>query len=285
VNLRALVAAAIDEDLGPGDLTTQSTVDPGLRGVGTLLAKQALVVSGHEPARAVFAEVDARLGGHTTYEVAIADGQHVAGRAVIGTVHGPLRNLLVAERTALNFLMRLCGIATNTRHYVQAAGPTGPAVVDTRKTTPLHRELEKAAVRAGGGRNHRHALFDGVLVKDNHVDAVGSLPEAVRRARAAAHHLVRVEVEVRSLAELDLALTTSADALLLDNLDDDTLREAVRRARAAKPHLVLEASGNMTPERITRIRDFGLDLVSAGGLVHQAVWADLSMKVARELPA
>jgi nicotinate-nucleotide pyrophosphorylase (carboxylating) len=282
VQLRALVSAAIDEDLGHGDLTTESTVDPGLRGVGRLLAKQDLVVAGHGAARAVFAEVDARLGGATAYEVLAEDGARVPKGTVIGVVRGPFRNLLVGERAALNFLMRLCGIATNTARYVDAAGPDGPRVVDTRKTTPLHRELEKAAVRAGGGRNHRHALFDGVLVKDNHVDAVGSLAEAVRRARAANHHLVRVEVEVRSLAELDQALGTEADAYLLDNLDDDTLREAVRRARARKPHVVLECSGNVTPERIARIKGFGLDLVSAGGLVHQAVWADLSMKIQRD---
>ncbi len=281
MNLRTLVAAAIEEDLGPGDLTTESTVDAHLVGRGRVLAKQDLVVAGMAAARAVFAEVDSRLGGVTTVDVAFDDGARVLAGTVVATVDGPLRNLLVGERAALNFLMRLCGIATNTARYVAAAGPTGPAVVDTRKTTPLHRELEKAAVRAGGGRNHRHALYDGVLVKDNHVDAVGSLPEAVRRARAANHHLVRVEVEVRSLAELELALDTAADALLLDNLDDATLREAVSRARAKKPHVVLEASGNMSPERIAAIRDFGLDLVSAGGLVHQAVWADLSMKVRR----
>lgn len=281
MQLRALVAAAIDEDLGHGDLTTASTVDPGLLGAGRLLAKQDLVVAGHAAARAVFAEVDARLGGATTYVTLAEDGTRVPAGTVVGTVHGPLQNLLIGERAALNFLMRLSGIATNTARYVDAAGPSGPRVVDTRKTTPLHRELEKAAVRAGGGRNHRHALFDGVLVKDNHVDAVGSLAEAVRRARAGNHHLVRVEVEVRSLAELEEALATEAEAFLLDNLDDDTLREAVRRVRVRKPQVVLEASGNITPERIARIRDFGLDLVSAGGLVHQAVWADLSMKVKR----
>lgn len=285
MNLRALVAAAVDEDLGPGDLTTESTVDAGLAGAGRVLAKQDLVVAGHDVARAVFAEVDERLGGVTRYEGVCPDGARVGRGTVVAEVTGPLRNLLVAERPALNFLMRLCGIATNTRRYVEAAGPDGPAVVDTRKTTPLHRGLEKAAVRAGGGRNHRHALFDGVLVKDNHVDAVGSLAEAVRRARAANHHLVRVEVEVRSLAELDEALDTAADALLLDNFDDATLAVAVSRARARRPGLVLEASGNITPERIAAIRHLGLDLVSAGGLVHQAVWADLSMKVRRAGPA
>jgi nicotinate-nucleotide pyrophosphorylase (carboxylating) len=221
------------------------------------------------------------MGGATVYTPARPDGDAVTSGTVVARVAGPLRNLLVGERTALNFVMRLSGIAKNTRRFVDAAGETGPAVVDTRKTTPLHRQLEKQAVRCGGGRNHRFALYDGVLIKDNHVDAVGSITEAVQRARAANHHLVRVEVEVRTLSEVDEALATSADALLLDNFDDDGLREAVRRARAVKPGIVLEASGNMTPERIARIKDFGLDLVSAGGLVHQARWADLSLKVRR----
>lgn len=278
----ALVAAAIDEDLGHGDLTTEPTIGPEVRGTGRVLAKQDLVVSGHEVARAVFAEVDARLGGTVTYEVVVPEGARVEAGTVVAHVAGPLRNVVIGERTALNFLMRMCGIATNTRRFVDAAGTDGPRIVDTRKTTPLHRELEKHAVRCGGGFNHRHALFDGVLVKDNHVDAVGSLTEAVRRARAANHHLVRVEVEVRSLAELEEALGTPADAFLLDNMDDATLREAVRVARARKLSVVLEASGNMTVERIGRIRGFGLDLVSVGGLIHQATWADLSLKIRRD---
>ena len=281
MRLDALVSAALDEDLGPGDLTTDATIPPDALGVGELLAKEELVVCGHAAAAAVFREVDRRLGGQVRYDVVVPDGALVASRTVVARVAGPLRNVVIGERTALNFVMRLCGIATNTRRYVLAAGEGGPAVVDTRKTTPAHRELEKHAVRCGGGRNHRFALYDGVLVKDNHVDAVGSLAEAVRRARAANHHLVRVEVEVRTLAELEQALPTAADALLLDNMDDDTLREAVRRARAARPGIVLEASGNMSPERIAAIRGFGLDLVSAGGLVHQARWADLSLKVRR----
>lgn len=279
--LEDLVRHAIDEDLGHADVTTEATVPPDAIGTGDVLAKQDLVVCGHAAAAAVFAEVDRRLGGRTTYEARVREGERVPARTVIATVGGPLRNVVIGERTALNFLMRLCGIATNTRRYVDAAGEGGPVVVDTRKTTPLHRGLEKHAVRCGGGRNHRHALFDGVLVKDNHVTAVGSLTEAVRRARAASHHLLGVEVEVGSLDALDEALATDADAILLDNLDDDALREAVRRVRARRPAVVLEASGNMDPERIARIRDAGLDLVSAGGLVHQARWADLSLKIRR----
>ncbi|MEQ1506845.1 MAG: carboxylating nicotinate-nucleotide diphosphorylase [Myxococcota bacterium] len=275
------VEAALDEDLGHGDLTTDATIPPDVVGAGRLLAKQPLVMAGHGVAAEVFAEVARRIGGEVRYTVVVPEGTAVEAGTVVATVEGALRPIVIGERTALNLVMRMCGIATNTRRFVDAAGPDGPVVLDTRKTTPLHRSLEKHAVRCGGGRNHRHALFDGVLIKDNHVDAVGSLTEAVRRARAAAHHLVRVEVEVRTLAEVDEALGTEADVLLLDNMDDDTLREAVRRARARSPRVLLEASGNMTPERIGRIRTFGLDFVSAGGLVHQATWADLSLKVRR----
>lgn len=278
-DIHRLVALAIDEDLGHGDLTTEAVVPPELAGAGQVLAKQELVVAGHAAAAAVFAEVARRTGAEARYEAVVAEGERVAAGTVVARAAGQLRALLVAERTALNLLMRMCGIATNTRRYVEAAGAAGPVVVDTRKTTPLHRSLEKHAVVCGGGRNHRHALFDGVLIKDNHVDAVGSLAEAVRRARAVTHHLVRIEVEVRTLAEVDEALGTEADALLLDNMDDDTLREAVRRARAAPRPILLEASGNMTVERIQRIRTFGLDFVSVGGLIHQATWADLSLKV------
>ncbi len=279
MNLRELVAAALDEDVGAGDVTTEATVPAEAIGRGAVVAKQDLVVCGHEAAAAVFAEVDRRHGGTVRYAPRVPEGTAVAAGTTVAEVDGTLRNLLTGERLALNFLMKLCGIATHTRRYVAAAGDGGPRVVDTRKTTPLLRDLEKAAVRAGGGHNHRHALYDGVLVKDNHVAAVGSLTEAVRRARSAAHHLLRVEVEVGSLAQLDEALASGADAILLDNMDDTTLSEAVRRARATKPAVILEASGNMTPQRIAAIRHFGLDLVSAGGLVHRAPWADLSMKL------
>jgi nicotinate-nucleotide pyrophosphorylase (carboxylating) len=287
LDIRRLVALAIDEDVGHGDLTTAAVVPPDLGGAGEVLAKQCLVVAGHAAAAAVFAEVAHRTGADASYEPTVPEGEEVPAGTVVARASGRLGALLMAERTALNLLMRMCGIATNTRRYVDAAGADGPVVVDTRKTTPLHRSLEKHAVVCGGGRNHRHALFDGVLIKDNHVDAVGSLGEAVRRARAASHHLVRIEVEVRTLAEVDEALATEADVLLLDNMDDETLREAVRRARAAQRpagvgRVLLEASGNMTVARISQIRSFGLDFVSVGGLIHQATWADLSLKVRPE---
>jgi nicotinate-nucleotide pyrophosphorylase (carboxylating) len=276
MELTALVAAALDEDLGPGDLTTRACVDPARAGRGVVLAKQDLAVSGQVAAAEVFRQVAARRGASVRYRPIRADGARVAKGTVIADVEGPFAVLLEGERTALNFLMRLSGIATHVRRYTEAAAGQ-LRVVDTRKTTPLLRELEKAAVRHGGGFNHRFGLFDGVMIKDNHIVAAGGITEAVRRVRAQVHHLVRVEVEVTHLAELEEALVAGADVILLDNMDDALLAASVARAGQASPRPLLEASGNMTPERIARIRDLGLDLVSAGGLVHQATWVDVSL--------
>lgn len=279
IEARALAARALDEDVGHGDLTTEATIEPGVRGRGEVLAKSDVVVCGHGYAMAVFDEVCARIGGTVDYRVRAADGARVARGTVLADVEGDLRCIVIGERVALNLLMKLCGIATHTRRYVDAAGADGPTVVDTRKTTPGLRAAEKYAVRCGGAKNHRFSLYDGVMVKDNHITAVGSLTEAVRRARAHAHHLVRVEVEVGSLEQLDEALTTEADVILLDNMGDDLLATCVARARAARPSVLLEASGNITPERLAGLRGLGLDYASAGGLIHQAVWADLSLKL------
>lgn len=278
MNLRELVQEALDEDLGKGDLTTEACVPHDAKGAGVIRAKQPVIVCGHAPAAEVFRAVSERVGGQVSYTPVIDEGQVAEVGDTIATVEGTLRGVLVGERLALNFLMRLCGIATHTRKYVDAAAG-GVKVVDTRKTTPLHRSLEKHAVRCGGGMNHRFGLNDGVMVKDNHIRAVGSLGEAVRLAREGAHHVVRVEVEVASMEELRLALDTDADVIMLDNFPDEGLAEAVTVARAERPGVILEASGNMSPERIAAIRELGLDFVSAGGLIHQARWADLSLSL------
>ncbi len=279
MNLDALLQAALDEDLGPGDLATESTIDPTAAGRAAIRAREALVVSGHRPARRALELAAARYDGDVAYEVRIPDGARAEAGDVVARVSGSLRGILVGERLALNLMMRLSGVATWTARYAAAAGGVALRVVDTRKTTPLWRALEKEAVVHGGGHNHRMGLFDGCLLKDNHVDAVGGVAEAVRRARARIHHLVRIQVECRTVAEVREALGAGADAVLLDNMDDATLAEAVAAARAASPGAVIEASGGITPERIAAIRDLGLDVVSAGGLVHQARWVDLSMKI------
>lgn len=279
MNLNAFIDAALEEDLGPGDLTTESTVPKGRWGTGTVYAKQDLVLCGQEVAKLVFERAALRLGGEAVYTPMLEDGARVERKTPVAAVAGDLRTLLTAERLALNLLMKLSGIATNTARHVAAAGEGGPAIVDTRKTTPLLRSLEKLAVKAGGGRNHRHALYDGVLIKDNHIVAAGGIEAAVTGARAHAHHLVRIEIEVESLPQVEEAARLGVDVLLLDNMDDATLAEAVRRARAIDPRIKLEASGNMNVERIERIRAFGLDFISVGGLIHQATWADLSLEI------
>lgn len=279
MDLRSRIQLAVDEDLGPGDLTTEATVPAAAIGSGVLIAKQALVVSGLDAARMVFDVVGQRLGAYVSFQTTVADGASVADREVVARVHGNLRAVLIAERTALNLLMRMSGIATHVRATVDHVGPATFRVVDTRKTTPLWRDLEKAAVRHGGGGNHRFGLFDGILIKDNHVAAVGGVGEAILRAREAAHHLVKIECEVTTLEQLAEGLKAGADGFLLDNMDDATLAAAIEVVRSSGRDVFLEASGNMTGERMKRIAAFGLDYVSMGGLIHQARWADLSLDV------
>jgi nicotinate-nucleotide pyrophosphorylase (carboxylating) len=275
--LRELVSAALDEDVGRGDVTTLSTVSADRQIRGTIFAKEPIVLSGQAWAEEVFRQVSSDYGA-AVYAPKVDDGAQVEKGGVIGELHGSAQAILTGERCALNGLMRLSGIATNTRRHVDAAGAAGPKIVDTRKTTPLWRSLEKAAVRAGGGSNHRFGLDDGVLIKDNHIVAAGSITEAVRRAKAHAHHLLRIEVEVESITQIDEALAAGAQVLLLDNFDDAGLARAVSHARAQDPSVILEASGNMTPERIARINHVAVDIVSVGGLIHQSRWVDLSLR-------
>ncbi len=269
--LEKLVDLALEEDIGPGDITTLACVPAHLEGGARIVTRQDLVLAGQEVAEAVF-----RARG-SKYRACAADGDNLGVGSTVGEITGPLRSILMTERVALNFLMELSGIASTTRLHVEAAAGAF-AVVDTRKTTPLHRSLQKAAVRAGGARNHRFSLFDGVLVKDNHIRAVGSITEAVHRVRSRAHHLMRIQVEVRNVAEGREALAAGADALLLDNMGTSALRHALA---VFKGKVLLEASGNMTPERLAMLASTGPrpDLVSVGGLVHQARWVDLSLEL------
>lgn len=278
-DLRALIRQALDEDIGSGDVTTNGTVPAGRAGRGEFLVKQDIVLSGLSVAKVVFDELAERMGVSYGFELLAGEGEAISSRTVVARISGPLRLILTGERLALNHLMRLSGIATNTKRFVEAAGPKGPKILDTRKTTPLWRELEKASVRAGGGFNHRHALYDGVLIKDNHITAAGSVTAAIKGVKASAHHLLRIECEVTTLEQLEEALSVGVDALLLDNMDDGQLAAAVKAARAKAPHVLIEASGNMNPERISRIKDIGLDFISAGGLVHQSRWVDISLEV------
>jgi len=268
-----LIAAALDEDLGTtGDVTSLAVIDANLRGRARFLSKDHLVLSGLEAAAGVFHAVDP--GVRITWSR--GEGSVVEKGEVFGEVEGAARSLLTAERPALNLLQRLSGIATLTRQAVEALGSGKTRLLDTRKTTPGLRALEKAAVRAGGGLNHRMGLFDGVMIKDNHIAACGSITQAIRRARAYVHPLMKVECEVTDLAGLDEAIAAGADMVLLDNMDDALLAEAVERTAG---RVKLEASGNMSLERLPRVAAAGVDFVSMGALTHSARAVDISLEM------
>jgi nicotinate-nucleotide pyrophosphorylase (carboxylating) len=267
-----LIDLALEEDLLLGDVTSEATIDAGASGEGRFLVKEELVLAG----TAVAARVFERLGASCRFDR--ADGTRAARGEVVGTATGSLRALLAAERTALNFLQRLSGVATATRRCADALAAAGgkTRLLDTRKTTPGWRLLEKEAVRAGGGKNHRFSLGDGILVKDNHVAACGGVAEAVRRARAGAGAMLKIEVEVVDLPGLDAAIAAGADIVLLDNMDEAAMAEAVRRAAG---RVLLEASGNMTLERLPRVAATGVDFVSMGAITHTARAMDVSFEL------
>ena len=271
-----LIALALDEDVGPGDLTAEATIDAGARGRARIVAKEPLVLSGVSAAARVFRALDPDC----QLEALAGEGDALDAGAGVLAVHGRMRALLTGERSALNLLQRLSGVATATRAWARELEGTRTQLLDTRKTTPGMRALEKAAVRAGGGRNHRGALFDGILVKDNHCAAAGSVGEAVRRARAHAHPLIKVECEVSTPAQIEEALAAGAELLLLDNLDDRELAAAVKQVGGRAP---TECSGGVTRDRLKRIAACGVDFVSAGALTHSSRSVDLSLLIeARE---
>jgi nicotinate-nucleotide pyrophosphorylase (carboxylating) len=270
-----LIDLALEEDLGRGDVTTEAVLGPAGDAEADLVAREPLVLAGLEVAVAVFRRVDATL----VVELQASDGDHQAAGSILATVRGRAASLLAAERTALNFLQRLSGVATLTRAFVAAAGATGLLVTDTRKTTPGFRLLEKMAVRAGGGANHRFDLGSGVLIKDNHLALAGSLREAVRRARRGAPHGLKLEVEVDTLAQLDEALAAGADIVLLDNFALPEIEEGVRRARARSPRPLVEVSGGVTLARVPELARAGVDLVSVGALTHSARAMDIALDV------
>jgi nicotinate-nucleotide pyrophosphorylase (carboxylating) len=272
----ALVQAALEEDVGEGDWTTEWTVDATARSRAVIVAKQPLVAAGTRCVMEVFRLVDPDL----LVDVLVDDGERVEAGGVMIGLQGRTRSILTGERTALNFLGRLSGIATLTRAFTDAVAGTGARVIDTRKTTPGFRLLEKAAVRAGGGANHRVGLYDMVLVKDNHADARGGVAAAARAALEHNTRGLRIEVEVRTLEELDEVLGLGVDRILLDNMSLESMREAVRRTAAlggGRPEL--EASGNVTLDTVRAVAETGVDLISVGALTHSAPTADVSLRV------
>jgi nicotinate-nucleotide pyrophosphorylase (carboxylating) len=270
-----LIDIALAEDRGSGDWTSRWIVPARTRARARIVSRASGVLAGLDPALAVFVRLDPRV--HT--EAQASDGETVEPGDVICELNGPARAILTGERVALNFLQRLSGVATHTRRFVEAAAGTGARILDTRKTTPGWRTLEKAAVRAGGGTNHRRGLYDAVLVKDNHVAIAGGVSEAVRRIQESNTRALPVIVEVRDRAEVDEALAAGVDRLLLDNMDVETMREVVRLARGRLPKISLEASGNVTLERVRAIAETGVDFISVGALTHSATALDISLDV------
>jgi nicotinate-nucleotide pyrophosphorylase (carboxylating) len=272
-----LIDLALSEDRGPGDWTSRWIVPPRARIRCQIIARAQGVIAGLAPALAVFRRVDGRIETN----VLAADGEPVSDGVVLCELKGPGRNVLTAERVGLNFLQRLSGIATLTRKFVDAIGGTNAKILDTRKTTPGWRSLEKAAVRAGGGINHRQGLFDAVLVKDNHIAIAGGVKEALLRIREHNARGLPVIVEIASLADLDAALSAGVDRVLLDNLDLETTREAVKRVHKRARKTEIEASGNMTLDRVRAVAETGVDFISVGAITHSAPALDVSMEVIR----
>jgi nicotinate-nucleotide pyrophosphorylase (carboxylating) len=271
VAYESLIDAALVEDVGAGDLTTQATVPQGVLARAVATARAPLVVCGGD----VFAAVFGRVDSDVQVTVLARDGTTVQAGAPIWQVRGEARSLLLAERVALNFAQRMSGIATATRAYVDKL-PAGcrTRITDTRKTTPLLRALERYAVRVGGGHNHRDNLGSSVLIKDNHIVASGGIGEAIIAARRFAPHTTRIEVEVDSLAQFDEAMTAGADIIMLDNFEIDDIHEAVRRSQG---RIVLEVSGGVRLERIEVLARCGVDVISVGALTHSAPSADIGL--------
>ena len=269
-----LIDLALAEDRGAGDWTTRWIVSARAKADGAIVAKEAGVIAGLALGSAVFLRLDPRV----EFEAAVSDGDRVEPGQLVASISGPARAVLTGERTALNFLQHLSGIATLTRKFVDAVAGTRARILDTRKTTPAWRALEKAAVRAGGGENHRFGLFDLVLIKENHAAVAGGVTEAIRRVQDANNKGLRVEVEIHDLTDLRSALDARVDRVLLDNMSLEQITEAVKLVRKRAAGIEIEASGNMTLERVRAVAEAGVDFISVGAITHSATALDLSLR-------
>jgi nicotinate-nucleotide pyrophosphorylase (carboxylating) len=264
---------AVEEDLGHGDITTSLLVPEGNESRALYVAKNSFVLAGFPFAREVFNILDRS----TKFSIFFNEGAKVSKGSVLAEVSGKTRVLLAGERTSLNILQRLSGIATLTSHFVDAVRGTKAKILDTRKTTPCHRFMEKYAVRAGGGTNHRFGLYDGILIKDNHIEEVGGVKAAIALAKGG-HHLARIEVEVETLTELKDAISAGADIVMLDNMPIHTMAEAVK---IGKGKVTIEASGNISLRNVKQVAETGVDFISVGALTHSVTAADISMKIVK----
>jgi len=270
--LKKLIEEALSEDLGNGDVTSEAIIPADAASTADIKAKQDLVLAGLEVAREVFHYLDPAI----QFTPLAKDGDRIKTDTVLARVSGKTRVLLAGERVALNLLQHLSGIATLTSRYVEHLKGTKAQILDTRKTLPGLRQLEKYAVRMGGGKNHRFGLSDGILIKDNHITAAGGITKAVELARKNAHHLLKIEVETKTLDEVREALAAKTDVIMLDNMSVEMMKEAVKLIAG---RVLVEASGNVTLETIRAIAETGVDFISSGSLTHSAPAADISMKI------
>ena len=271
----AFAADLLKEDLGRGDITTQSVVRGGARGRGRFLAKQDFILCGLEIGEAVFSALD----NSVVLESRVYDGQNINAGTEFARIEGPAAALLTGERTALNIMQRLSGVATLTKAFVDRVEGTGARITDTRKTTPGLRILEKYAVTVGGGVNHRFGLDDGVLIKDNHIALAGGARRAVELARNAVPHLMKIEVEVANSSQLREAIAARADVIMLDNMSVDEIRESVKLIRDQVPGVLIEVSGGVSLENVRAFAECGVDLISVGAITHSAAAVDISLKI------
>lgn len=275
-NLLAQISDFLAEDIGRGDVTTQACIPLNTKGVGFFLAKENLIICGLQVAEAVFLSLDPES---PPLETSYQDGDEVKAGIAFAVQRGYADTLLAGERTALNLLQRLSGIATMTRQYVKAVEGTSAKIIDTRKTTPGLRMLEKYAVKVGGGKNHRLGLDDGVLIKDNHIALAGSVKRAVESVKSLVGHLHKIEVEISNWAQLREAVEAGADAILIDNQTPEEVRKLVEMARALNPNVLIEVSGGITLENARSYAEAGVDLISVGKLTHSVRSVDISFKI------
>ncbi|WP_418040022.1 carboxylating nicotinate-nucleotide diphosphorylase [Paenibacillus xylanilyticus] len=261
------------EDVGAGDVTTSVTIPAGNQSKAVIHAKDHGFIAGISVAELVFQVVDPSL----VFRAMVQDGDEVTRGTTLAEVEGSTHSLLTGERLALNLLQRMSGIATRTRSYVDALEGLSTRLVDTRKTTPGHRMLEKYAVRIGGGANHRFGLYDAVMIKDNHIKGAGGITEAVKRARDVIPHTMTIEVETENLTQVNEALQAGADIIMLDNMHPDQMREAVSVIRKQAPHVKVEASGNVSLDTIRGIAESGVDVISVGRLTYSFESLDISL--------
>lgn len=267
-----LIRCALEEDIGAGDRTTAAVLTGQESGTARAMAKADMVLAGID----VFRETFLLLDPDIQFTNCLEDGREIKRGEILAALSGRLASILTAERTALNFLQRMSGIATLTRQYVAAVSGTRARILDTRKTVPGLRSLDKYAVRVGGGDNHRFALYDGVLIKDNHITAAGGITPAIQRARQKIAHTLKIEVEVKNIGEVREALSAGADAIMLDNMTPEAMSEAVRLIGGKVP---VEASGNVTLATVRQIAETGVDYISVGALTHSVTAADISLLI------